>query len=118
MLHYLKVKNFYSFREEQTFSLVGTQSTRSDDRFMTTSSGAVLAKSALIYGPNASGKTNFLKSFIFLNWFIRHSWQTLAQDAPISYRPFIFTDDIPSSKFELCTESTKGSRYISFIPDR
>lgn len=112
MIHYIKIKNFYSFREEQDFSLLGTKVNQDDDRFMITPTRRILAKTAVILGANASGKTNFLKSFIFLNWFINSSWQNLAQDNQIPYQPFLFTNDISPTQFELCTESQDGTQYL------
>ena len=112
MLHSLKIKNFYSFREEQEFSLLGTKSTSDDQRFMTTPSGRNIAKIAMIYGANASGKTNFLKAFSFLSWFIRYSWRNLSQNEHFSFMPFIFTNSLDKkTSFKVVVESENGHIY-------
>lgn len=111
MLHSLKIKNFYSFREEQKFSLLGTKSTSKDQRFMTTPSGKNVARIAMIYGANASGKTNFLKAFSFLSWFIQYSWRNLSQNEHFSFMPFVFTDNEKTTSFEIVVESHNGHIY-------
>lgn len=113
MIHSLKVKNFYSFREEQEFSLSGTKSTADDQRFMTTSSGKNVAKVAMIYGANTSGKSNLLKAFSFLFWFLMHSWKFLEQEQEIPFSPFAFTNEPKEpTTFELVTECKDGTSYI------
>ena len=111
MLHSLKIKNFSSFREEQEFSLLGTKTTHNDQRFMATSSGGNVARVAMIFGANASGKTNFLKALSFLGWFIRHSWRGLSQKQLIPFTPFSFTDTSPTTHFQTVVESDAGNVY-------
>ena len=112
MLHSLKVKNFFSFREEQEFSLSGVASTEDDRRFFNTQSGKNVAKVGMIYGANASGKTNFLKSMAFLTWFLANSWRRLEEKSEIPYDPFIFTKENQGpTEFEIISESLKGVVY-------
>lgn len=66
MLIELSISNFYSFREEQTFSMVATAKLQKKEN---TFSPEVekeklpkLLKVAAIYGPNASGKSNLIKA--------------------------------------------------------
>lgn len=112
MIHRLKVKNFYSFLGEQEFSLSGMKSTLNDRRFMVTPSGKNIAKVAMIYGANASGKTNFLKAFSFLSWLILYSWEDLSQNDEIIFSPFHFMmTHSTQTEFEVLTESTTGILY-------
>ena len=55
----------------------------------------------IIYGANASGKSNLLEAFEFLFWFWRH--KTDDQEAPTNVEPFALDIDTPSkpSYFEL-----------------
>lgn len=113
MIHSLKVKNFYSFREEQEFSLSGTKSTADDQRFMTTSSGKNVAKVAMIYGANASGKSNLLKVFSFLSWFMNYSWKASDKGDDIRFFPFLFIQNDPDpTEIELHSEHKNGTSYI------
>ena len=64
MLIKFSVSNFMSFNKTQSLSMQGNKSNRlkfhmvSDDR-------SRLLKSALIFGANASGKSNFIKAIDF-----------------------------------------------------
>ena len=113
MIHSLKVKNFCSFREEQVFSLEGGKTTENDYRFIATPSGKNVACVAMIFGANASGKTNLLKVFPFLAWFIKFSWMALKPTQKISFTPFLFTDSTNDpTEFELVSETMDGDIYI------
>ena len=112
MVHYLKLKNFFSFKDNQLFSLDGGANLKGDTRFLETLSGKRTASTALIYGGNASGKTNLLKAFYFLHEFIENSWRNFEQSSEIPIYTFAFTP-YPSNtaEFELCTESLEGNVY-------
>ena len=63
MLIQFSVKNYLSFKEEQTLSLTmakGGELVSSNTFKSNLSAPARLLKTAVIYGPNASGKSNFL----------------------------------------------------------
>ena len=89
MLVEFRVKNFRSFQEEQVLSMVA-----SADRSLpenTIPSPALgkrkLLRSAVIYGPNAAGKSNLLKAVRFASNFILSSTDR-RPDAHISVQPF------------------------------
>lgn len=68
MLVEFKVKNYRSFNEEQSLSLVKTKKSKDDELLNNVFSpnknkDFSLLKSSVIYGANASGKSNFLKAF-------------------------------------------------------
>lgn len=112
MLHSLKIKNFSSFREEQELSLLGTKSTQGDRRFMTTPSDKNVARVAMIYGANASGKSNLLRALGFVSWFILNSWDELKTAEEISFDPFLFTDNAEEpTSFEIVSEDKNGIVY-------
>ncbi len=72
MIQEIKVKNFLSFREEVTLSFEATKDTTFEDyQVVEIVPGVRLLRFAMIYGANASGKTNLLNAFEFLNdfWF-------------------------------------------------
>ncbi|WP_252719162.1 AAA family ATPase [Acinetobacter haemolyticus] len=58
------VQNFLSFRDEQTLSFVADNknSAHSSHLLETPIAGLKLLKVVVIYGPNASGKSNFLSA--------------------------------------------------------
>lgn len=71
MLVQFRLKNFMSARDEQVFSLVAATGIREKDDALAENTVAVseqlnLVKTAVLYGANASGKSNLLKAIYFL----------------------------------------------------
>lgn len=67
MIHEVKIKNIFSFREEQTLSFEASTDASYQDIFCVEVKPKMkLLKLGMIYGANASGKTNFLKALNFL----------------------------------------------------
>lgn len=67
MIHEFKVKNHLSFKEEQTLSFEATKDTTGVDYLTYQVTPKLrLLKIVVIYGANASGKSNVLKSIEFL----------------------------------------------------
>lgn len=64
MLIRFNVENFLSFNKKQEFSMI-TGKSRSHTSHIYNNSTLALLKSSYIYGANASGKTNFIKSIDF-----------------------------------------------------
>lgn len=65
-------REFLSFKEQSTLSLAASalkevQVPAEDIIFSVGTAGLSLMKSAVIYGANASGKSNFIKAFEFFN---------------------------------------------------
>ncbi len=75
MLIDFKIKNFRSIKEEQTLSLVagatGKDQTRPDS--LVEWEGFKLAKTAALFGANASGKSNIVRAFRFMKSFVSRS---------------------------------------------
>ena len=65
MLVEFRVKNFRSFRDEQTLSLVASTDKSLPDNCIATPKLKLL-RSAGVYGPNASGKSNLIKAVTFM----------------------------------------------------
>ena len=69
MLIEFRVKNFRSLRDEQVLSLVAsTDTTQQETHTFATGLKAApqILKSAVVYGANASGKSNLIKALQFL----------------------------------------------------
>lgn len=66
MLVQFSVSNFLSFRERATLSLLASADSTLESNVMRSAGGgkADLLKSAAILGPNASGKSNFIKAML------------------------------------------------------
>jgi hypothetical protein len=102
MIQELKIKNFLSFKEEAILSFEATKDTTFEDyQVVEVSPGVRLLRFALIYGPNASGKSNLLYAFDFLRnfWFDRK----VDMDVSTEALPFLLDTKTPGqpSDFEL-----------------
>ena len=72
MIHSLSIQNFLSFKEVVTFSFEATKDKKLDDfHVVEVAKGVRLLKLGIIYGANASGKSNLINAFEFLKdfWF-------------------------------------------------
>jgi hypothetical protein len=110
MLIEFQVQNFRSFKERQVFSMVAgsfaehTKTNTFDsglkgfDRFV---------RSAIIYGPNAAGKTNLLRAIQFVQVLVVSSAATAANSL-YPYSPF---------KFSSATRNAPSEFQITFAQD-
>lgn len=99
MLIELRVTNFRSFRDEQIFSMVAASDKDLRESNTSTAAGFKLGvvRSAVVYGPNASGKTNLIMALGFVQLFML----TAASSPPAHgqraidhalLRPFVLSD--------------------------
>ena len=76
MLLQFTVKNFLSIKDEVTLSMVASKDSSFEDNLLPYEDGKKIKnalKSVVIYGANASGKTNVLKALKFFTWLIKNS---------------------------------------------
>lgn len=111
MIQELRFKNFLSFREETTFSFEADKSNDMEDvQIFTMPDGVRLLKFALVYGANASGKSNLLNAFEFLNefWFKKSN----ESEDGTGVQPFLLDKETPEqpSEFDL-KFYVDGTRY-------
>jgi AAA domain, putative AbiEii toxin, Type IV TA system len=105
MLIEFSVSNFRSFRERQTFSMVAAPRLRKRENvFEPRSTGEklpALLKVAVIYGPNASGKSNLLKALGVVQTIAMR--EPITRDVLLPIAPFLFDPELADkpSKFEL-----------------
>lgn len=102
MIQEIKIKNFLSFKDEVTFSFEATKDKFAEEyQVVEVVPGVRLLRFAMVYGANASGKSNLLKAFEFLRAF----WQKQAKSVDDSTEviPFLFDRTTPTepSRFEL-----------------
>jgi hypothetical protein len=105
MLIEFSVSNFRSFRERQTLSMVAASRLRKkENTFRVNSPGEklpALLKVAVIYGPNASGKSNLLKALSVIGQVAFR--EPNVSNLPLPVAPFAFDPDLAdkSSEFEV-----------------
>jgi AAA15 family ATPase/GTPase len=104
MIAEFTVENFRSFKEKYTFSLISTKDKElSESNTFEADKKLRFLKSAVIYGANASGKSNFFNALIFFLKFSVFSGPHKQVEDPIETEPFSLskqTESAPSS-FEL-----------------
>ena len=102
MIQELKVKNFLSFKDEVTFSFEATRDTFAEDyQVVEVVPGVRLLRFAIVYGANASGKSNLLSAFDFLEEFWKNQSNSIEDETGVV--PFLLDKESPQSPsvFEL-----------------
>lgn len=102
MIQEIKIKNFLSFKDEVTFSFEATKDKFAEEyQVVEVVPGVRLLRFAMVYGANASGKTNLLKAFEFLRAFWRKQASNVEERTGVI--PFLFDRATPAepSRFEL-----------------
>ncbi|QZT36931.1 ATP-binding protein [Halosquirtibacter xylanolyticus] len=91
MIQEIKIKNFLSFKEETVFSFEATADKTLEDYYVAEQAdGTRLLKMAMIYGANASGKSNLINAFEFLNDFTNSIPEEKRSET--NFIPFMFDD--------------------------
>ena len=118
MLIEFKVANFRSIRDEQTFSLVASNSDKDlpscvIEEKLPGLSGVRYLKGAAIYGANASGKSNVIEAIRFLRNFVGSSATGIQPGDPTGTTPFKLdqSSGTKPSEFEI-TFVAGGVRYV------
>ena len=121
MLIEFSVSNFRSIKEEQTLTMIADSGKlKLENTFMPEDNNKLkLLKSSVIYGANASGKTNIIKAFSALNAFILSSSKLDIDDPIFCYDPFAFDESYRTapSHFKIIFLGTDNIKYdydISF----
>lgn len=118
MLIEFNFSNFRSFRDQATLSLLAANITSDpksvdDNNLILALPGLNLLTSAIVYGANASGKSNLVAAIAFMrNWVLNSSRQTQAEN-PIDVEPFrlsIVSEGQPST-FEVVFLVKGGQKY-------
>ena len=92
MILQFKVKNFLSIREEQTLDFTASADKTYEDYAVVKIKGVRISKLGVVYGPNASGKSNILKA---LAWFIFYqvASRTKKPGSGTGLTPFMMDED-------------------------
>jgi len=94
MIHSLYIQNFLSFKEEVQFSFEAKKDSNMEEQHVVQmQDGTRLLKLGIVYGYNASGKSNLIKAFQFLAGF----WRTQApnKNESTGVQAFLFDNETP-----------------------
>ena len=119
MIIQFTVENFLSFKEQVTLSLVASalkekQSLTDDVIFELEGTNISLLKSAVVYGANASGKSNLIKALDFFKWFVINSSKGVQSSEKIqveSFRLHKDTETEPSYFETIFADAESQYRY-------
>lgn len=115
MLISYSIANFKSFRERQTLSLIAaTKLQRKENTFLADVDGEslMLLKTAAVYGPNASGKSNLLRALSAVQEIVGRTPTAGAQKLPAS--PFRFDPELANKPSEFCLNFIAERQRFSF----
>lgn len=115
MLIEFRIKNFRSLRDEQVLSLVASKDKTLQDthtQFTGISAAPTLLRSAVVYGANASGKSNLIKALQYMRNVVIESATAIQPGQTFSVQPFRLDSDSVSqpTEFEV-TFLLGGVRY-------
>lgn len=102
MLLEFKCSNHRSIKEEVTFSMIAGSDNTSEERLKIFGNFKVL-RSAIIYGANGSGKSNFINALSFVRELVSNS---------INYQP---GQEVFQTPHKLSTEETPSEYKIQFV---
>jgi uncharacterized protein len=116
MIIEFKVKNFNSIREEQALSLVASKYYREMEKQNCFDPGGIsmlkLVRSAVIYGPNASGKSNLLSAVSFMQYMVLSSAKDVQAGEVLSVTPFLLDRSSKNNESEFEIHFIEGGvRY-------
>jgi AAA15 family ATPase/GTPase len=115
MILELKIKNFLSFKEETTFSFEATKDKAYEDyQVVEVAPNTRILRLALVYGANASGKSNLITTFEFIRYFWLNNPEN--KDKITGVIPFLLDRKTPEepSEFSLIFY-VEGTKYMYFL---
>jgi AAA15 family ATPase/GTPase len=115
MILELKIKNYLSFKDEVVYSFEATADKTLEERYVVeVAPGVRILKLGIVYGANASGKSNLIEAFNFIRNFARYTVKDKTENT--GFVPFMFdkTKDEPG-RFELTfyIDGTKHSYFLA-----
>jgi AAA15 family ATPase/GTPase len=90
MLIRFNIENFLSFKEKQSFSLLPGKSTLKANHKTKPIKGISVLKTSILFGANASGKSNLIKAIEFGRELVMNGSKT---EQPINFKPFKLDKD-------------------------
>lgn len=111
MILNFSIKNFGPIKEQQTLSFEADRSTHLEDTYIIKDGKLRLLKVALIYGPNASGKSTILEALEFLRKLVLFPANKKTES--FDFEPFLFDPKTPEENSLISIEFIKEEiRYF------
>jgi len=100
MIKWYRFKNFYSYPDD-TYVDLTVDKKASPSYFDVPFENETISKILVVFGANASGKSNLLRPMAFLKWFFLQSFHGQSLNDELPFYPFFFNKDDPS-EIEVC----------------
>ena len=113
MLLNFAVTNYRSIKERQVFSLMAVEGLPHEDSLIHSEEGIQILPVALLFGANASGKSNILRAFVAMLRMVLNSVRLNPDDTLDEYEPFLLDEESRNNSTELEAEFiTRGEGGI------
>ncbi len=119
MLIDFRLTNYRSFDETQTLSMVAAAGKEHETTHLFASGSTVaprLLRSAIVYGPNAGGKTNLVRAFQFMQGMVLNSATQIQEGQKLNVQPFLFGTEARDqpTRFEVNIMEESGEGEIRY----
>ena len=114
MMVNFSLSNAFSFMDAQNMSMLAVSSAKDDINLanVVSVSDVRILKSALIFGANASGKSNLMKTISLMKDIVLHSVQAIESSITKNVIPFLLDEDGPNKPSEMeMTFISDGVKY-------
>ncbi len=111
MILRVRVKNFLSFNEEAEFSMVPGKSRLKQEHKTSPVRGLSALKASIVYGANASGKSNLVKAVAFMKYMVLHGTRP---DSIIDYHKFLLSESAKVSDSKIEIEFQAGDKNYDY----
>ena len=116
MLISFSVKNYKSFGEKATISMVAAsiREFREENVHFDRTNDLNILKSGVFFGHNSSGKSNLIQALLFVKSFVEHSAIERGAHAPIPVDPFLLNNTGKKSAVEFEIEFIHLGRHYKY----
>lgn len=101
MLLNFAVTNYRSIKERQVFSLMAIEGLSHEDSLIRSKDGIPILPVALLFGANASGKSNILRAFGMMRYMVVNSVHLNPDDSLDEYDPFLLDEESRDNNTEV-----------------
>lgn len=106
MLLNFAVTNYRSIKERQVFSMMAVDDLHHEESLIHSEDGISILPVALLFGANASGKSNILRAFGTMRRMVLNSVRLNPDDALDGYEPFLLDEESRNKNTEFEAEFT------------
>ena len=110
MLLNFAVTNYRSIKERQVFSLMAVEGIPHEESLIHSKEGIPILPVALLFGANASGKSNILRALGTMRQMVLNSVRLNPDDTLDEYEPFLLDEESRNNSTELEAEFITGGK--------